>query len=162
VTGKRRWQTLGTFRAKEDAEKAEAQAITERERGTLLSPDRTTVGELLDRFLAVEVPRTVKPENIAPYEIVIRKHLKPALGSVPVRKLTIEQVERHYADLLAAGYSSSLAKKCHLRLSAALRLAKRWGLVAENVCEMVRPPKLAYKPPAVWKPDEVAAFLDVA
>jgi integrase len=162
VTGKRRRVTVGTFATKREAEKQEAKAITERERGTLLNPDRTTVGELLDRYLETEVPRTVKPENRQEYDVVIRKHLKPTLGSLKVRKLTVEHVERLYADLQAFGYSSSLIKKCHMRLSSALRLAKRWNIVAENVCDVAKPPKLTYKQPQIWTPDDVAAFLDVA
>lgn len=162
LTGKRRRVTVGTFPTKREAEKQEAKAITERERGTLLNPDRTTVGELLDRYLETEVPRTVKPENRQEYDVIIRKHLKPALGAIHVRKLKVEQVDRLYADLQAAGYSSSLIKKCHLRLSAALRLAKRWNIVHENVCDAAEPPKIAYKAPQVWTLDDVTAFLNEA
>lgn len=162
VTGKRRRVTVGTFPTKREAEKEQAKAITERERGTLLQPDTTTVGELLDRYLETEVPKTVKPENRAEYEVIIRRHLKPALGNVLVRKLTVEHVERLFADLQAAGYSSTTIKKAHLRLGAALRLAKRWNLVHDNVCDVAKPPKLEYKKPKVWSPDDVAAFLDVA
>jgi len=159
VSGKRRRITVGTFRTKREAEREEAKAITQRERGTLLLPDRTTVAELLDRWMEVDVPRTVKPENLVTYEIIVRRHLKPAFGNVLVRGLSVERVERFYADLQAAGYSSSLIKKCHLRLSAALRLAKRWGIVSENVCDVVKPPRLAYRQPDIWTPSEVGAFL---
>lgn len=162
ITGKRRRVTVGTYGTKREAEKAEAQAITERERGTLLQPDTTTVGELLDRYMETEVPRTVRPENRADYETVIRRHVKPALGNVKVRRLTVEQVERLYADLQAAGYSSSLIKKCHMRLGAALRLAKRWNIIHDNVCDVAKPPKIAYKQPEIWTPDDVTAFLDAA
>src|SRR5680860_1047238 len=162
VSGARKWQGVGTYRTKKGAEAEERKAIEKRERGTLLLPDKTTVGELLDRWLEVEVPRTVKPENQQEYRVVINKHLKPALGSVFVRKLTVEQVERFYADLQAAGKSSSLIKKCHMRLSSALRLGKRWGLVAEAVTDVIKPPKLSYKQPKIWTADEVSAFLEAA
>jgi integrase len=162
ATGQRKRVTIGTFRTKKEAEKAEREAMTERDRGTLLSPDRTTVSELLDRYLEVVVPRTVRPENIVSYESIIRRQLKPALGAVRVRSLTVEQVELFYASLQAAGYSSSLIRKCHMRLAAALRLGQRWNIVAENVCDTAKPPKLAYKQPDVWTPHEVRAFLDVA
>jgi len=162
VTGKRRRVTVGTFPTKREAEKAEAKAVTERERGTLLNPDTTTVAELLDRYLETEVPKTVKPENREEYEIIIRKHLKPTLGNVKVRKLTVEHVERLFAELQAAGYSSTTIKKCHLRLGAALRLAKRWNIVHDNVCDVAKPPKLEYKKSRIWTPDDAAAFLDVA
>lgn len=162
VTGKRKRVTVGTFRTKREAEKAEAKAITERERGTLLEPDTTTVAELLDYYLESEVPRTVRPENRTLYEIVIRKHLKPALGAIKARKLTVEHVDRFYADLQAAEYSTSLIKKCHMRLGAALRLAKRWNIVHENVCDVVKPPKVTYKQADIWTPEEVGVFLAVA
>lgn len=158
-SGKRANQTIGTYRTKRDAEKAERDAMTERDRGTLLAPDRTTIGELLDKWLAVDVPRTVKPENLVTYEIVVRRHLKPAFGDVLVRKLTVEAVERFYADLQTAGYSSSLIKKCHMRLSSALRLAQRWGLVTANVCDVARPPKITATQGKAWTPSEVGAFL---
>jgi hypothetical protein len=115
ATGRRQRRTVGTFRTKKDAERAGAEAVTERDRGTLLTPEKTTVGELLDRWLEIEVPRTVRPENATAYEVVIRRHLKPALGHVLVQKLTVEQVESFYAAMHAQGNSSSLIKKCHLR-----------------------------------------------
>jgi integrase len=162
ATGQRKRVTIGTYRTKKEAEKAEREAMTERDRGTLLNPDRTTVGELLDRYLEIDVPRTVRPENAVNYELTIRRHLKPALGAVRVRSLTVEQVERFYASLLEAGYSPSLIHKCHLRLSTALRLAKRWNIVTENVCDVAKSPKVTYKQPEVWTPQEVRAFLDIA
>lgn len=162
VTGERKRVTIGTFRTKKEAKKAERDALTERDRGTFLAPDRTTVGEMLDHWLEVDVPRTVKPENRVAYESVVRKHLRPAFGSVLVRRLTVEQVERFYADLQGAGYSSSHIKKCHMRLSAALRLAARWGIVASNVCDVAKPPKLTYKQSQVWTPEDVQAFLVIA
>jgi len=162
ITGKRRRVTVGTYPTKKEAEREEAKAITQRERGTLLERDTTTVGELLDRWLAVEVPKTVKPENMVNYETIVRKHLKPAVGSVQVRKLTVERVEGIYADLRERGYSTSLIKNVHLRLSAALRLAVRWNIVERNVCDVATPPTLAYRQARIWTPDELAAFLDVA
>lgn len=158
-TGKRANQTIGTYPTKREAAKAERDAMTERDRGTLLAPDRTTIGELLDKWLAVDVPRTVKPENLVTYEIIVRRHLKPAFGDVIVSKLTVEAVERFYADLQTAGYSSSLIKKCHMRLSSALRLAQRWGLVTVNVCDVARPPKITATQGMAWTPSEVGAFL---
>lgn len=162
VTGARRRVTAGTFATKKQAEIEEAKAVTKRDQGTLLAPDTTTVGELLDKWLEVAVPRSVKPEQIVNYEGTIRNHLKPAFGSVPVRKLRVEQVESLFARMQADGYSSSTIKNVHLRLAAALKMAKRWNIVAENVCDIAKPPKLTYKPSKIWTPAEMAAFLTEA
>jgi integrase len=55
-----------------------------------------------------------------------------------------------------------LIRKCHLRLSSALMLARRWGWIAENPCDVATVPKLTHKDPEVWTPVESARFLAVA
>lgn len=162
VTGIRNRMVVGTYATKKAATKAEANALTERERGTLLTPDTTTVGDLLDEYLRVEVPRTVRPENRQTYESVIRNHLKPVLGHVQARKLSPEHVEKLLGDMQASGYSSSLISKARMRLSSALRMGVRWGIVGTNVAEIARSPKIIYKRATIWTPEAVTRFLDVA
>lgn len=162
VTGKRNRMVVGTYSTKSEAKRAEASAITEQERGTLLKPDTTTVGELLDEYLRVEVPRTVRPENRQPYESIIKNHLKPVIGHVQARKLTVEHVEKLLAAMQARGLSSSLTTKTRMRLSSALKLGVRWGIVGANVADVARPPRISYRKASIWKPADVAAFLDTA
>lgn len=160
--GKRTNRTIGTFRTKREAEKAERDALVERDRGTLLKPDTTTVGELLDEYLRVELPRTVRPENRQPYEIVVNRHLKPVLGTVQARKLTIEHVEKLLGDMQARELSSSLTTKVRMRLSSALKMGQRWGIVGTNVADLAKAPKISYKKATIWTPEQVSTFLDTA
>lgn len=160
--GRRQNQTIGTFATKRDAERSEREALIQHERGTLLKPDTTTVGELLDEYLRVEVPRTVKPENRQPYESIVRNHLTPTLGTVQARKLTVEHVERLLAGMQERGLSSSLITKARMRLSSALKLGVRWGIVATNVADLAKAPRISYKRATIWTPDHVATFLDTA
>lgn len=161
VTGKRRRRSK-TCRTLKEAKAERAKWLAEIDRGTVLEPSKTTVAELLDRWLADEAPKSTRASTLAGYEITIRKHLKPALGSVVVQKLTVEQVERFYAEKRAEGLASSTIKKCHLRLSAALNLAVRWGLATRNVCQVAKPGKVIYKKPRVWTVEQGKAFLSVA
>ena len=87
-----------------------------------------TVGELLDLWLEQEMPKTVRPENQENYQIVVNKHLKPALGSIRVQRLSVQAIEAFYATLTEAGYSSSLIRKCHQRLSSALQAGQAVGV----------------------------------
>lgn len=162
ATGKRQRVTVGTFATKREAEREAAMAISQRERGTLLNPDRTTIGELLDEFLHVEVPRTVRPENRQPYASIIKNHLLPTLGNVQARKLKVEQVEKLLADMQARGLSSSLITKTRMRLSSALKMGMRWGIVSTNVAELAKPPKITYRKVRIWTQVDVDAFLDAA
>jgi integrase len=161
-SGKRQNRTIGTYGTKAEARKAERDALTQQERGTLLKPDATTVAELLNEYLRVEVPRTVRPENRQPYESIIRNHLKPTLGPLLARKLTVEHVEKLLADMQERGLSSSLVSKTRMRLSSALKLGMRWGIVGTNVADVAKPPTITYRKSAIWTPTQVATFLEHA
>jgi integrase len=162
ASGARKLQTVGIYASKTEAQREGARAVELRHRGTLLQPTDITVSELLDLWLEQEMPKTVRPENQEPYRIVVTKHLKPALGSLRVQRLTVQAIESFYGTLIAAGYSSSLIRKCHQRLSSALKLAKRWDWIHENPCEAATAPKLTHKEPEVWTPIDTAKFLEVA
>lgn len=161
-TGKEGKRTIGTYRTLKAAEKAERDALRDRDNGLLLKPTRITVGDLLDQWLKTELPRTVKPENRQAYEVMVNKHLKPRFGGVQVKALTIEMIEVFYADLLDAGKSTTLIKKCHLHISAALKMAKRYGYVSNVATDDAKVPSVRYKQGEVWIPDEVARFLGAA
>lgn len=162
LSGERKRITVGTFGSKREALAAEAKANTERDRGSLLSPSTTTVADLLDEWVHVELPQTVRPENRQPYISIIENHLKPTLGHVQARKLTVEQVERLLSDMQARGLSSSLITKTRMRLSSALKLGVRWNIISTNVAEAAKPLRISYRRAPIWTPDEVTAFLNVA
>jgi integrase len=161
-SGTRKLQTVGIYPTKTEAQREGARAVEQRQRGTLLQPTDMTVAQLLDVWLEQEMPKTVRPENQEPYRIVVANHLKPALGSTRVQRLSVHAIEAFYGTLSDAGYSPSLIRKCHLRLSSALKLARRWGWIAENPCEVSTVPKLIYKEPDVWTPIDTTRFLDIA
>src|SRR5829696_2695652 len=125
ASGNRNLQTVGIFASKTEAQREGARAVEQRQRGALLQPTNMTVGELLDLWIDQEMPKTVRPENQENYRIIVTKHLKPALGSIRVQRLSVQAIEAFYGTLSEAGYSSSLIRKCHQRLSSALKLARR-------------------------------------
>lgn len=138
--GERNRLTLGSYRLKKDAEKAVRDALTMRERGASVDPSKVTVAEVLEDWLRTK--RTeVRPQTIAGYEIAIRKHIAPALGAVPVQKLSAAQLQKQYNAWNDAGVGARTIRTCHMRLSQALDQAMRHNLVTTNVCRSVRPPR---------------------
>jgi integrase len=109
---------------------------------TLPNADLLTVGELLDRWLDDAVPRTVRPRTLASYTYIVRVHLRPALGHVPLASLTAQHVQ----GLLNAKAASGLAPRTvgYLRgvLRQALGFAERMDLVGRNVARLARPPRV--------------------
>lgn len=161
LTGKRNRVTVGTFSTKREAEKAEARALTEREIGTLLIPDKTTVTELLTAWLDAKRGE-VTAQSLRDYEIVVDKHIKPALGDIKVQKLSAARLQAQYAAWTADGMSARMVRGCHMRLSQALKMAVRFGIVGSNICDSVSPPKLGKAKADVWNQQEAAAFLHAA
>lgn len=161
VTGKRRQYSKQVATMK-GAKALEAEWTAEVARGTALIPSKATITDLLDEYLRIEVPRTVRPENRQTYESVIERHLKPAIGDVLAQSLTVEHVEKRLAEMQGAGYSASLITKARMRLGSALKMGARWGIVSTNVAEFAKPPKITYKRATIWTPAEIVAFLRTA
>ncbi len=158
VTGKRR-QRSKSFTTKKEAEKELARWLVEIERGTAIDGAKMTVGEYLTHWLATAARHAVRETSYCGYETTIRVHIIPALGSIPLQRLTPVAVQAFYAHLLAQKHSAVVVNKCHLRLSQALKQAVRWQMVARNVCDAVNPPRVAHKQARMWGADEVRRFL---
>ena len=70
---------------------------------------------------------------------MIQTHLKPAIGSVRLSKLTAQHLDSVYASV---NHSPASIRKIHQVASGALKQAVRWKLVARNVAEEATPPSL--------------------
>jgi integrase len=101
-----------------------------------------TVGELLDRWLDDAVTLTVRPRTLASYTYIVRVHLAPALGEMPLTALTAQHVQ----GFLNAKSASGLAPRTvgYLRgvLRQAIGYAERMDLVGRNVARLARPPRV--------------------
>ena len=91
VTGKRR-QFTKQVPTMEEARELESSWKAEISRGTSLDPNKTTVAQLLNDWLAIKAAE-VTSQTLAGYEITIRVHLMPALGNILVQKLTAARVQ---------------------------------------------------------------------
>jgi hypothetical protein len=159
VTGKRR-QRSKAFKTKKEAEKALAEWLVEIERGTAVIGSKMTVGEYLSYWLETIARHRVRETSFAACGTTIRTHIVPAIGSVPLQRLTPAAVQELYADMLAAGHSAAVIQKCHLRLSQGLKQAVRWQMVSRKVCESVEPPRVVHKQAQSWTRDELRRFLN--
>jgi integrase len=161
LTGRRLNKTIGTYHTLKAAEKAERDALVALERGTLVDPSKITVGKLLDDWLKRKAA-TLSPNSHADYEIAIRRHIKPALGSVLAQRLTPATVQAQYGAWLDAGMSPRMVHRCHLILNQTMAQAVRLGILSRNVCGELEKPSVARKKPNVWTPAETFAFLEEA
>jgi integrase len=73
-------------------------------------------------------------------EQYVRSYLNPALGHIPLARLTPSDVERMTTELIASGRSPRTASHARVILRRALADALRDGAVPRNVASLARPP----------------------
>lgn len=113
---------------------------------------------LLDRWLKASKSR-VAPRTYDRYAEVVRLHISPTLGRVPLGKLRPLQLENLYKSLEDGGLSRQTVLHVHRVLFTALRQAVRWQLVTRNVAEAVSPPRPVTKKRDAFSSTHAAAVI---
>lgn len=158
ATKKRRMYASATAATPREAWEVWAKLKEQVEKQTYVPPTRQTVGAFLDEWLETSVKPSVKPRTYARYESDVRLHIKPHIGSIQLRRLTPERVEKLLADLSNA-ISETSRRHVFRVLSRALTIAVRWRRVGRNVCDAIEPPKAAEPEMYVLSAAEVARLL---
>jgi integrase len=158
--GRKRRTVYGKTR-KEVAKKLN-KAVSDREDGLVFAAENLKVGEYLQRWLKDSVEGTVRPRTLSNYQLQVRQHIIPVLGSIKLITLTPAHVQGLYRQKLDAGLAPSSVRYIHAVLHRALKQALRWGLVPRNVTEAVDLPKLVHEEVDALLPEEARAFLEAA
>jgi integrase len=150
LEGGRRKVVYGKTR--QEVGKKLTKALERKDQGLPFVPERLTVGAWLDYWMAEIVKPEREPTTCAMYEIMVRKHIKPYLGTVRLAKLQPEHVERWMRKLAAEGASLETRRSAMVRLRTSLNLAVKRQHVARNVAALVELPHVArakHQPPRV-------------
>ena len=116
----------------------------EREQARKLAPAQ----ELdLSHWLEYWMDSIVRPNRaettVYAYQKIIDNHIDPALGTVPLKKLTPKMVQEYYTETQRAnGLSSNTMRRHHDLLSSALRSAVRQDVIPASPMERVEPPRV--------------------
>jgi integrase len=161
VTGKRRQRTK-RYRTKRDAHTALTAWLADIDKGTAVDRSQQTVAELMHYWLDTYARHNVRPTTYEDYSCTVTQHIVPAIGAVPVQKLTAAHLQQFYAEKLAAGSGPRTVQLCHLRLRQALAMAEKLGLVTRNAADAVMPPRVLQREMTIWTPDEAQRFLRAA
>jgi integrase len=119
------------------------------------------VGAWLDYWLENIVRRDREPTTYDGYEVSVRCHIKPFLGTRILRKLQVEDVERWLRMLERDGRGVRTRQFALTRLRTALKLALKRGHVARNVAELTDMPASNQRKLAPPTTDELRRLLDV-
>ena len=131
--------------------------------GTLPGMERTgaTFADAAAEWLRyVEQDRRRKPSTVSGYRTIVRTHLLPAFGSMPIESITPALIEAWLAGVDRA--SSTRVKALVLMHGIFQRARKVWSLPANPVADVEKPPLRASGDIQVFSPEEVWALVRAA
>lgn len=131
---KQKWVAFKGTKKQADAKCAELSGQVYRKE--FVEPLKITVGEWMTEWLETTVKPSSRPHTYKSYETTIRKHLKPALGDIPLQQLTATDIERYHAE--RPQLSAGTRQTHHAILSTALNEAVAKYLVFRNVAKIVK------------------------
>src|SRR5207253_1270359 len=128
---RKRKQKWITFRGtKKEAEKKLTEQLNAHNKGEFIEPTKLTVGEWLDRWLKEIVKPAKRPSTYEMYELIVRLHLKPALGTILLQALRPGHIQQYHASR-SEKHSGATLRLHHAILSGALKSATRQNLVVK-------------------------------
>ncbi len=130
--------------------------------GSYIDPTRSrvTVKVWADQWLAGQVQ--LKESTRVRYESLLRSHVLPQWGDVPLAKVGHAAIASWVASLSVGGMSGSSVRQAHRVFSLLLALAVRDGRITRNPAEGVRLPRVQKSEKRFLTHEQVAALADAA
>lgn len=138
-TGKDRYK-WSTHRTKREAEANLSNMLGQLHSGGFLPSTKLRVGEFLAQWLRTYAAGAVAPTTLRTHQEAIDCHLTPALGSIPLIRLTPQRIQEFYSSKLD-DLSTTSVHKIHRLLREALGHAVKWQLLARNPALLTDPPR---------------------
>ena len=169
VTGKRQQHVETVRGSRRLAEKRLAELILSIEEGNYTRPTGLTVGTWLAQWHQEYVAGRSDTRTADSYLSEIRGHLIPALGSISLDKLSLQDIQSYINRALQqgrldgkGGLSGRTVHYHHRILSMALKDAVNAGHIGRNVAGLVRPPRITRKIMTILALGDVPRFLEAS
>jgi integrase len=146
--GQRRTRTETVRGPKRAAQRRLRELLDQVDRGVAADAGRMTVAQWLEQWLA-ECRHTVSPKTWQERASYVRLHLAPALGAIPLARLSPADVQGYLTRALTLGRLDGRGGLSPQRvlhhervLHTALERARKLRLIAVNSCDDVDPPRV--------------------
>lgn len=153
--GKRmkRYQTYRTLYA---ARMGLRQFLMHREEELRTPRHDMTLGDWLESWMENIVRPTRAETTVYGYQKIIDNHLLPALGDIPLLKLSPMDIQQYYIQVQQnANLSGNTLRRHHDLLSSSLRSAVRQDKLLVSPMDKVEPPRAKQKEASYYKPEEL-------
>ncbi len=138
--GKRRARN---FRRKIDAERWLTSIEAAKLRGEWVDPrlGKTRLGDWAERWLKAVSP-SLRPKTARSYASLLRSRILPTFGARPLSSLRPMDVQQWVASMVDEGLSPSWIRQARVVLSLVVQAAVRDGLIARDVTQRIKCPKV--------------------
>lgn len=162
--GKRR-QVRRTFNTEAEAQAAYFAFMAQKTQGQtagLLAPESMTLGEWLDKWIAILEDAGNPETTIDGYKQICRDYLNPHISHIKLGALNEDHIRACYRALRDQGLSTNTILSAHRRLRRALNVALQERKITRNPALNVRPPKgTSPKPIVILTKEHLAALRTV-
>ena len=136
--------------------------------------DEYTVAAWLRTWFELYSKLHIRPSTMNYYHRNIEQHIIPAIGDIPLNKLTTRDLQKFYNDLQSngrlrkvqkkekPGLSNSTVRGIHMMLHNALDRAMKEKLILSNPTENCIIPKIEKQEMKILRPDPISSYLNAA
>lgn len=147
------------FRTKKEAEKAMVEAQAAFQKGEYIEPSKKLYKEYLQEW--IKTKRNLGEQTLELYDSYLRTHIIPALGHIPLAKITAHDIELFLDSLFGKGLAAATVKRIFSVVNASLNAAEMKDLVPKNAANKVEKPQVKQRRELiVWEPAFVSEFID--
>ena len=136
--------------------------------------DEYTVAAWLRTWFELYAKPHIRPSTMNYYHRNIEQHIIPAIGDIPLNKLSTRDLQKLYNDLQSngrlrtvqkkekPGLSNSTVRGIHMMLHNALDRAMKEKLILSNPTENCIIPKIEKQEMKILRPDPISSYLNAA
>lgn len=162
LTNQRKQRSKTFHGPKREAERQLRALIADVETGRL-TDSATTVSDIVQKRIDLIADRRA-PSTMREYRRILRERITPALGEIPLTKLTTERLEDSYRALeREEGLKSGSIQQIHTLISSSLKQTVRWGWLEHNVAANTTRPPVRHRetaPTSIKQVKEILATAD--
>ena len=141
--------------AQAEAAKIVASSVT----GSYVDHSRETVAEFIARWLKDWAAANTSNKTYQRYEQILRRHVQPHIGKLPIQKVRAADVQSIQAKIAAAGLADRTRLHVHRVRHRMLKHAAQWGVIQQNVAALIDAPTVAGKEIDILTPAQMKTAL---
>jgi integrase len=157
VSGKRLTRFVTVRGTKRQAQAELTKLLSAADTGQYVDQDKQTVAAFAEHWLATWAASNVSNKTLERYETLIRVHVLPRIGTIPIQKLRPVNLQALYAGLTVADRTKLHVHRVVHRM---LRHATQWALTHQNVATLVDAPSVKSTEIEILTAAEIARVLE--